>query len=81
MTTKERSARSPRRRRKAVGRKSTFLRKALGLIILFFVVAGLAFAWRTNGQNLAGKDAFSQTEADIPVYTLIVGVDDEQPQR
>ena len=81
MTKKERSDRSPRRRRKAAGRKSTFLRKALGLIILFFVVAGLAFAWRTNGQNLAGKDAFSQTEADIPVYTLIVGVDDEQPQQ
>ena len=32
MTKKERSDRSPRRRRKAAGRKGSFLRKALGLI-------------------------------------------------
>ena len=54
MTKKERSDRSPRRRRKAVGRKSTFLRKALGLIILFFCRSGsgicLAYEWTEFGR-------------------------------
>ena len=81
------TARRRAHRQKVKSRKNTFLQRTLiflSVIVIAFIVVFAAH--RDDGNKSAGNNAvasrdFSQISADVPVYVLLVGIDDEKPAQ
>ena len=73
-----------KRNHSGVHKNGSTVRRILILVSVVLLASVAVFTWHSRdagNPSPTGGDSFSQVSADVPVYMLVVGVDEENPQQ
>ena len=73
-----------KRNHSGIHKSGSTVRRILILVSVVLLASVAVFTWHSRdagNPSPTGGDSFSQVSADVPVYMLVVGVDEENPQQ